>query len=220
MGILRTCGKSPPFRQYGLQHGTVGFRLVLGSKVLHSRQPQLQCRFGYALLLGTRGQSTRSYQYGGLRKKKRAKGPDAWEFRYYETVGGSRNRKSTTIGTVEQYRNEAAARQAVAALLLKLNSEAPHIGAVTFAALIDRYVEEELPERFSTRISYLSMVNSHIRSKWADFPLDKVKPMAVEDWLRQLPLAPKSKASFGRIQCQLSLIRSTLPSLLIRSGRH
>jgi integrase len=135
------------------------------------------------------------YQYGGLRKKKRAKGPDAWEFRYYETVGGSRDRKSTTIGTVEQYRNEAAARQAVAALLLKLNSEAPHIGAVTFAALIDRYVEEELPERFSTRISYLSMVNSHIRSKWADFPLDKVKPMAVEEWLRQLPLAPKSRAN-------------------------
>ena len=135
------------------------------------------------------------YQYGGLRKKKRAKGPDAWEFRYYETVGGSRNRKSTTVGTVEQYRNEAAARQGVAALLLKLNSEAPHIGTVTFAALIDRYVEEELPERFSTRISYLSMVNSHIRCKWADFPLDKVKPMAVEEWLRQLPLAPKSRAN-------------------------
>ncbi len=66
---------------------------------------------------------------------------------------------------------------------------------MTFAALIDRYVEEELPERFSTRISYLSMVNSHIRSKWADFPLDKVKPMAVEEWLRQLPLAPKSRAN-------------------------
>ena len=61
--------------------------------------------------------------------------------------------------------------------------------------LVDRYVEEELPERFSTRISYLSMVNTHIRPKWADFPLDKVKPMAVEDWLRQVLLAPKSKAN-------------------------
>ena len=39
------------------------------------------------------------------------------------------------------------------------------------------------------------MVNSHIRSKWADFPLDKVKPMVVEEWLRQLPLAPKSRAN-------------------------
>jgi len=130
-----------------------------------------------------------------LRKKRRAKGPDAWEFRYYETVGQSRQRRSKTIGTVEQYLNNAAARQAVAALLLKLDSEAPPAGAVTFATLVDRYVEEELPERFSTRISYLSMVNTHIRPKWADFPLDKVKPMAVEDWLRQLLLAPKSKAN-------------------------
>src|SRR5437870_1733510 len=98
-----------------------------------------------------------------------------------------------TIGTVEQYRNEAAARQAVAGLLLKLNSETPQVGSVTFAALVGRYVEEELPERFSTRISYLSLVNTHIRPKWADFPLDKIKPMAVEEWFRQLPLAPKSK---------------------------
>ena len=88
-----------------------------------------------------------------LRKKRRAKGKDAWEFRYYETVGQSRQRRSTTVGTVEQYPNKAAARQAVAALLLKLNSEVPHAGPVTFATLVDRYVEDELPERFSTRIS-------------------------------------------------------------------
>ena len=135
------------------------------------------------------------YQSGSLRTKKRAKGPDAWEFRYYENVGQARQRRSKTVGTVEQYPSKAAARQAVAALLLKVNSEPPHAGAVTFAALVDRYVEEELPERFSTRISYLSVVNMHIRPKWADFPLDKVKPMAVEKWLRDLPLAPKSRAN-------------------------
>ena len=93
-------------------------------------------------------------QCGSLRKKKIVKGPSAWEFRYYETVDGSQNRKSATIGTVEQHRTEAAARQAVAPLLLKLNSKAPRAGAVKLAALIDWHVEEELPERFSTRISY------------------------------------------------------------------
>ena len=139
---------------------------------------------------------TRSrYQFGSLRKKRRAKGPDAWEFRFYEQIGKSRKRKHMTVGTVDQYRNEAAARQAVAALLLKLNSEAPRVEVVTFAALMDRYIDEELPERFSTRISYLSVVNTHIRPKWADFPLDKIRPMAVEEWLRQLPLAPKSRAN-------------------------
>ena len=39
----------------------------------------------------------------------------------------------------------------------------------------------------------------HIRPKWADFPLDKVKPMAVEKWLRDLPLAPKSGANVRSI---------------------
>ena len=135
------------------------------------------------------------YQYGSLRKKERAKGPDAWEFRYYETIGQSRPRRSATVGTVDQYPNKAAARQAVAGLLLKLNSETPTAGGVTFAALVDRYLAEELPERFSTRVSYLSVVNTHIRPKWAAFPLDKIKPMAVEDWLRDLPLAPKTRAN-------------------------
>lgn len=130
-----------------------------------------------------------------MRRKKRAKGPDAWEFRYYEQIGGSRQRRHLTVGTLDQYRNEAAARQAVAGRLLKLNLEAPQAGAVTFAALIDRYIEDELPERFSTRTSYLSVLNQHIRPKWADFPLDKIRPMAVEEWLRQLPLAPKSRAN-------------------------
>jgi integrase len=64
------------------------------------------------------------YQFGSLVLKKRAKGSDAWEFRYYEsTAVGDRIRKTCTIGTVDKYRTEAQARKAVEALLLKLNSE-------------------------------------------------------------------------------------------------
>jgi integrase len=139
---------------------------------------------------------TRSrYQFGSLRRKKRIKGPDAWEFRYYEQIGGNRQRRHITVGTIEQYRNESDARRAVSGLLLKLNSEVPQAGAVMFAALVERYVEDELPERFSTRSSYLSALNKYIRPKWADFPLDRIRPMAVEEWLRQMSLAPKSKAN-------------------------
>ena len=143
---------------------------------------------------------TRSrYQFGSLRRKKRAKGPDAWEFRYYEQIGATRRRRHATVGTVDEYPTESAARQAVAGRLRKLNSEAQPAGAVTFAALIDRYIEDELPERYSTRTGYLSAANRHIRPKWADFPLDKMKPMAVEDWLRHLPMAPKSRANIRGI---------------------
>jgi integrase len=139
---------------------------------------------------------TRSrYQFGSLRRKKRIKGSDAWEFRYYEQIGENRQRRHITVGTIEQYRNESDARRAVSGLLLKLNSEVPQAGAVMFAALVERYVEDELPERFSTRSSYLSALNKYIRPKWADFPLDRIRPMAVEEWLRQMSLAPKSKAN-------------------------
>jgi integrase len=51
-----------------------------------------------------------------------------------------------------------------------------------------------VPQRYSTRVSYLSALNRHIKPKWGDIPLDGVKALAVEDWLKPLDLAPKTKA--------------------------
>ena len=66
------------------------------------------------------------YQFGNLTRKKRAKGRDTWEFRYYEsTEKGGRRRKSCIVGTVEKLPTKAHAQKAVEALLLKLNSETP-----------------------------------------------------------------------------------------------
>lgn len=136
------------------------------------------------------------YQFGSSRRRKRKRGPDAWEFRYYETVNGRRKRAHETVGTVERYPTEGHARKAVEARLLKLNADTPQGQFVvpSLGALIDRYLEEELPERYSTRTSYESVLKNHIRPTWGDYPLDKVKPMAVEHWLKQLELAPKTKA--------------------------
>jgi integrase len=132
-----------------------------------------------------------------LTLKKRAKSADIWEFRYYEDVaGGARVRKACFIGTTDQYTTEAQARKAVEAHLLKLNAERPqhHLGAVTFGGLCDRYIAEELPERYSTRKSYLSNITVHIKPRWGDYLLAQVRPMVVEGWLRELEMAPKSKA--------------------------
>ena len=66
------------------------------------------------------------YQFGNLTRKKRAKGRDTWEFRYYEsTEQGDRRRKSCIVGTVEKLPTKAHAQKAVEALLLTLNSETP-----------------------------------------------------------------------------------------------
>ena len=136
------------------------------------------------------------YQFGSLTRKKRAKGSDAWEFRYYEsTETGSRIRKTATVGTLAKYKNKALAQKAVEALLLKLNSETPQqqMAVVTFGAICDRYIEEELPERYSTAKSYRSNIKNYLKPRWGDYLLDKIRPMAVEDWLKNLPMAPKSK---------------------------
>ena len=129
----------------------------------------------------------------------RQRGPAAWEFRYYVDEGdgpGHRKRQHTTIGTLEQYPTEATARKAVESLLLDLNAETPRAAFTvpTFGALVDKYVAEEMPGRYSTRKSYESMLKMHMRPRWADYPLDRVKPMVVEKWFRDLELAPKTKA--------------------------
>jgi integrase len=137
------------------------------------------------------------YQFGSLSIKKRAKGSDVWEFRYYEDVTGeTRSRKALFIGTTDQYKTESLARKVVEAHLLKLNAERPqhNLGSVTFGGLCDRYIAEELPERYSTRKSYLSNLTVHIKPRWGNYLLGQVKPMAVEGWLKELNMAPKSKA--------------------------
>ena len=129
--------------------------------------------------------------------KKRAKSADVWEFRYYESgPNGTRVRKACSIGTTNQYKTEALARKAVEAILLKLNAENPqyHLGTVTFAALCDRYIEEELPARYSTQKSYLSNIKLHIRPRWGEYLLGQIRPMAVEGWLKNMDMAPKTKA--------------------------
>ena len=53
------------------------------------------------------------FQYGSLRLRKRERGPDVWEFRYYETnPEGKRVRRSMILGEQALYRTEAEARKA------------------------------------------------------------------------------------------------------------
>ena len=138
------------------------------------------------------------YQCGSLETKERKKGKEVWEFRYYEPdARGERQRRAVMVGTREEYSTESAARKSpvVQAILLRLNAEQPSAaGAANFGAVIARYEQEEMPERYSTSAAYQSYIKNQIRPRWADTPMSAVKPMAVEDWLRNLTLAPKTKS--------------------------
>lgn len=60
-----------------------------------------------------------------------------------------------------------------------------------------------MPERYSTRESYLSITDRYISPRWGETPITSVKPMAVEDWLKGLKLAPKTR---GHIRGLMSTI--------------
>ncbi|PYV26571.1 MAG: hypothetical protein DMG24_06795 [Acidobacteria bacterium] len=61
------------------------------------------------------------YQYRDLRRRKRKKGPDVWQFRYFENG----KRKSVLIGTVERYPNKADAEKAVEHRRMEINAQNP-----------------------------------------------------------------------------------------------
>ena len=128
------------------------------------------------------------YQFGSLRLKQRRNGSQAWEFRYYvDQLDGGRKRQHVTIGTCQRYpTGSPRSKSRSSPLLLNLNAEAPRaeLEVPSFGTLLDKYAEEEMPARYSTRKSYESNIKTHIRPKWADYPLDRIKPMPVEQWLQ------------------------------------
>ena len=83
-------------------------------------------------------------------------------FRYYEPLpeGNGRGLRAVTVGTLQEYPTEAAARKSdtVRAMILRINAEHTlgPVTASTVGALIARYEKEELPARYSTRESYQS----------------------------------------------------------------
>lgn len=82
---------------------------------------------------------------------------------------------SRRLGTVEQYRTKAQAERAAEAIRMEANAVQPGVVPVKMGGLIDRYVADKLPERYSTRSSYLSCLNGHIRPRWGEHTLQGLR---------------------------------------------
>src|SRR5882762_7802541 len=134
-------------------------------------------------------------QFGWLDLKKRRNGPEVWVLRYRETLAdGSKRVPSLIIGSFKDYPTVSRARTASMSLLLSINRERPEGVPIPFGAVIERYLAEELPERNSTASRYQSWLKNYVKPMWGDCLLDQIKPLAVEDWLKKLALAPKSRS--------------------------
>jgi integrase len=56
-----------------------------------------------------------------------------------------------------------------------------------------------LPERFSTRVSYKSLLKKWIQPKWGEMPLSEIHAFEVERWLKSLTLARKTRANIRNL---------------------
>ncbi len=156
------------------------------------------------------------YQEGSIDRVKRAKGPDVWVYRWRELQDdSSRVQRKKTIGTVEQYPKKADVKREVENLRSEINAKQDRVGKTTVADAWGHFQLHELrdPEvgRSPTTInSYLDYFKVQILPTWKDVPLDEVKAVKVEKWLRSLDLAPGTKAK----------IRNHMSALFAHAIRH
>jgi hypothetical protein len=92
------------------------------------------------------------YQYGRVEPSPRANGPNVWVYRWREqNPDGKSSRKSAIVGSVTEYPTHAHALRAAEYMRLAANPDNPNGRLISFGALIERYMAEEMPQRFSTQ---------------------------------------------------------------------
>ena len=130
------------------------------------------------------------------------------------------------LGTAESIKTQTQALQAAEEHRSRPNSKENISSIFNFGALIDRFIAEEKllearnrsraigliekDEKFdpeavdwSTACGYLSMLKVHIRPKWGSSPISEVKPALVQQWLRDMGGAPKTKGHIKALLHQL-----------------
>jgi len=178
--------------------------------------------------------STTRYQEGSIERVKRAKGPDVWVYRWRELQeDGRRAQRKKVVGDLARFPTKTAAKKAVDNFRVEINARQDCVGKITFEQAWGHFQLHELrdPEigRSETTIeNYLTLFQAHIIPRWGGIPLDQIKAVEVEKWLRGLrclprpwqrpsappveqpPLSPSSKAK----------IKSRMYSLFEHAKRH
>jgi hypothetical protein len=103
------------------------------------------------------------------------------EWRYYGYRGGKRY--SVSLG---KHASKRRATQAAEELKQQTKAE-QSTGAPTVGELIEAYLAEKAPQRYSTRKCYVSWMRSYIQPQWGSSPITDLQARPVETWLRTLP---------------------------------
>src|SRR3989475_7463928 len=155
-------------------------------------------------------QKRSSMQNGSLIKANRRNGQEVWEFRWRDRTSGKAIYRRIVLGSAQQFPTEIEARAAAAGIVLEINVNDPRVQthALTMSQLAEHYRHRELSpdntwKSYSTKKGYENYLKRWIVPKWGEFALCKIKPIEVELWLRQLPLARSSCAKIKNIMSVL-----------------
>lgn len=149
-----------------------------------------------------------SFQGGSLKRCKRKRGPDVWEFRWREQNAAGRTvRRNLIVGNVEDLPTKSKAKIALSELDLNINqsrSSITHPALMTVGDLATHYGKHELGEDRLTKTDgtvevYREFLKYWIVPRWKDVRLSAVKPVEVEQWLCSLKLANGTKAKIRNI---------------------
>lgn len=136
---------------------------------------------------------------------------------------------SKLIGSMTEYPTANSAQPAIDALRLEINANMPKAVPVTVGTLIIRYLKDPVEMSrlaYSTKQSYTTHLNNWVKLKWESCTLEQVRPMAVERWLLELALAPRTKVHIRNMMHVLfkcaqrwELIQNN-PISIVRQGGH
>ena len=149
-------------------------------------------------------------QNGSLIETKRRNGQSVWEFRWRDRSTGQPIYRRIVVGTTEKVGTEDEARGLVEGIVFEINSGDPRLcdRVLTMSQLIEHYRRRELAvdntwKSYATKVGYENYLKRWIDPRWGTYSLSKIKPIEVESWLRQLPLARGSCAKIRNIMSVL-----------------
>ncbi len=136
-----------------------------------------------------------TYQHGWIETRPSKKQGLVFVYRWRDrNPDGGCTKRAEVIGSVAMLKTEANAWRVIEHRKLDVNSDHLRGQTVTIGLLVNRYLETELAElRHSTANAYKSYLTSQIKPRWGNYPISKVKPFAVEQWLKGLDLAPRTR---------------------------
>ncbi|MHB1938595.1 MAG: tyrosine-type recombinase/integrase [Acidobacteriaceae bacterium] len=117
-----------------------------------------------------------------------------WKFSWWHILpNGKHVRRKRQVGTLDQYKTEAAAERAVRSWRLAINSNQVHaFSGIRVSDVIEHFRLKELVDKgengraWSTRDRYGSYLDRWIGPRWGKEELTGIKAPVVEEWLEDL----------------------------------